>query len=154
MTLLVSGSRTLTDQAFVNQVFSVFLHEAETKGLLKSVYDITELKHGAAPGFDKCCGYLIKQLGIKSTPFPAKWDLVTGLPDHKLRKKYKSNGKPYNALAGHNRNAEMLESGFDCLLACRNMGESPGTDGMIRLAKPFKKPIFLYKQNGEFNWIQ
>ena len=151
ITLLVTGSRSIKDYALVSKACDTFVREADLRFAEKTIIKL--LKHGDANGVDRLCAQRAKANNIKTLPFPAKWDVITGLPNDKLRIKYRD-GKPYNALAGFNRNQEMIDSGFDALLAIRCLGKSNGTDDQIEKARKTGKPIFLYKEDETHEWLQ
>lgn len=148
--LLVTGSRALKDYALVSQACDTFVCEACLRFAEKVTMRL--LKHGDADGVDRLCARWAKANNIETLPFPAKWNVITGLPDDKLRIKYRDS-RPYNALAGFNRNQEMIDSGFDVLLAIRCLGRSEGTDHAVRCVKATKKPIFIYQENGSYSWL-
>lgn len=131
MTILVTGSRSIISQNLVDQACDTFVLESNKRGLNK----FSCLKHGAARGVDTLTADWAKRHGIEPVPFPAKWDI-------------------YGKSAGFKRNQEMIDSGFDVMLAIRCIGKSNGTDHCIRQAKLTGKPIFLYKENGEYEWLQ
>ena len=151
ITLLVTGSRSIKDYTLVSKACDTFIREANLRFAEKT--PIKFLKHGDANGVDRLCAQWAKANGIETMPFPAKWNIVTGLPNDKLRIKY-GDGKPYNALAGFNRNQEMIDSGFDVLLAIRCLDKSNGTDHTIEQVKKTGKPIFLYKEDNTYEWLQ
>lgn len=140
MTILVTGSRSITSQKLVDQACDTFRIEATLKGYTNEVAANshrwwTVLKHGAARGVDTLAADWAKRHGIEPVPFPAKWDI-------------------YGKSAGFKRNQEMIDSGFDVMLAIRCTGKSNGTDHCIRQAKLTGKPIFIYRENGEYEWIE
>lgn len=151
MILLVTGSRSITSQILVDKACNTFVCEANLR-FAESI-QIKALKHGDARGVDRLCAEWARNNKIEPIPYPAKWDLITGLPEDKLHISYR-NGRPYNVLAGFNRNQEMLDSGFDVLLAIRCLGKSNGTDDQINRVKKLNKPIFLYREDQTFEWIQ
>lgn len=150
MILLVTGSRVIKNYALVSKACDTFVCEACLRFAEK--VNIKLLKHGDAPGVDRLCASWARNNNIRSEAFPAKWDLVTGLSEDKLLIKYR-NDKAYNALAGFNRNQEMLDSGFDILLAIRCMDKSQGTDDQIGRVKQTGKPIFLYRADNSYEWL-
>lgn len=91
---------------------------------LFSEHKCTEVVCGEASGADTFGKTIAIELGIPVKSFPAKWnDLET--PPVKI--KYNSYNKPYNALAGFNRNREMAEYA-DMLIAFKG---GNGTKDMI-----------------------
>lgn len=153
MTILVTGSRSLTDQLLIDQACDTFILESFKRRLIGESCRYKFLKHGAAAGVDTLAAKWVKRHGIEPVPFPAKWDDWGGLPPEKISLKRNRFGKLYNTLAGFNRNQEMIDSGFGVLLAIRCLGKSNGCDDMIERVKKTGKPIFLYKENGSFEWL-
>lgn len=130
MTILVTGSRSLTDQLLIDQACDTFILEAGKRGLS----GFSCLKHGAAGGVDTLAANWAKRHGVEPVTFPAKWHI-------------------YGKSAGFKRNQEMIDSGFDVLLAIRCLGKSQGTDDMINRVKKTRKPIFLYREDGVNEWV-
>ena len=93
---------------------------------------------GTANGVDVLGEQFANEYSINIKRFPAKWD---DLGVDKCRVKYNRNGKPYNALAGHNRNLEMAEYS-DVLISFWD-GNSTGTKNMIDMA--IKNNLIVYK---------
>lgn len=154
MTILITGSRSLTDQLLIDQACDTFILESFRRRLIGDGVKYKVLKHGAAAGVDTLAAKWAERHGIETVPFPAKWDDWEGLPPEKVNLKRNRFGKYYNAFAGFNRNQKMLDSGFDVLLAIRCLGKSNGCDDMIERVKKTGKPIFLYKENSEYEWLQ
>ncbi|MBQ8806299.1 MAG: DUF2493 domain-containing protein [Bacteroidaceae bacterium] len=90
---------------------------------------------GCANGADKLGERYAREYNLQVELHPADWSNLQAVPCHV---KYNSRG-PYNALAGHNRNREMLQSVLDnpdggCLVAFWD-GQSAGTRNMINIAR-------------------
>lgn len=90
---------------------------------------------GCAKGADRLGERYAKENGLELEYHPAKWDDISVQPCHV---KYNAHGA-YNALAGHNRNREMLQSILDnpdggCVVAFWD-GKSTGTRNMITIAR-------------------
>lgn len=90
---------------------------------------------GCARGADSLGVRYAREYDLEVELHPARWDDITAQPCHV---KYNSRGA-YNALAGHNRNREMLQSVLDnpdggCLVAFWD-GASHGTRNMIAIAR-------------------
>ncbi|NUM72787.1 DUF2493 domain-containing protein [candidate division KSB1 bacterium] len=94
--LVVTGGRDFFDARKVISEFTKFMiHHGP----------ISLLIEGESEGLDKTARWCAEnQFRIPVLPFPADWDNVT-VPGAKIR--YRS-GKPYNALAGHWRNGNMI----------------------------------------------
>ena len=102
---------------------------------LVEYYEITEIVSGCAPGADKfgeCCADL---LNLKIKRFPADWDNLT-TPGAYI--KYTRYGKPYNALAGPNRNEQMAKY-TDFVHTFPDGGT--GTNNMRKFAIQYHKPL-------------
>lgn len=95
---------------------------------------------GEAPGADtlgeRWCREILKK---EPETYPALWDDLTKTP---CRIKYRKNGKPYNVLAGFNRNKDII-SNADCVAAFWD-GKSPGTKNSIDLCKEYNKPLKIF----------
>lgn len=93
----------------------------------------TVIIEGECRGADIIARKEAKKLGMVVEDYPAKWDDLTAKP---CFIKYR-NGKPYNALAGHIRNQEMLDKGKpDQVVAFHdNFNDSKGTKNMIERAE-------------------
>lgn len=90
---------------------------------------------GCAQGADRLGERYAKEYNLAIEQHPAKWSDLTAQPCHI---KYNSRGT-YNALAGHNRNREMLQSVLEnpdggCVVAFWD-GQSTGTRNMINIAR-------------------
>jgi hypothetical protein len=98
---------------------------------------VQEIISGGAAGADTIAKQLAEKYDIKYTECPALWDDLEALPC-----KIKYNGdKPYNALAGFNRNKDII-SKSDIVLAFWN-GVSPGTKNSLDLAQKMKKDTLI-----------
>jgi hypothetical protein len=76
--------------------------------LQKKVAPITLLIHGGAIGADIMAAHVAQWcFGIETKAFPADWNNVL-TPGAVIRWRY---GKPYNAVAGHWRNQQMIDEG-------------------------------------------
>jgi hypothetical protein len=90
---------------------------------------------GCAQGADRMGERYAKEHNLPVEQHPAKWGDLTLQPCHIKRN---SRGE-YNALAGHNRNREMLQSVLEnpdggCVVAFWD-GQSTGTRNMINIAR-------------------
>lgn len=128
MKTIIAGSRNIK------------LYSIVEKAIQKSNFEITEVVSGTANGVDKLGEEYAKKNDIHIEPFPANWSDLTETP---CKIKYNKFGKPYNCLAGFNRNERMAKYA-DALIAIWD-GKSPGTKDMIKLGKKYKLKIFVYK---------
>ncbi len=98
---------------------------------------VTLVVSGAAPGADSLGARWSREiLGKEPLEFEALWDDLTKQP---CKVKYKKNGKPYNALAGFNRNEDIIKNCDGCIAFFD--GYSKGTSHSISLCKKYKKPL-------------
>lgn len=81
--------------------------------------------HGGARGADRIADELAAELGYSVEIYPADWDR-------------------YGKAAGHRRNAEMVATKPDVVLAFP-IGLSPGTRGCIELARRAGIPVRIYE---------
>jgi hypothetical protein len=105
------------------------LTERDKKYLLSKVDNgtITELVCGMAHGIDVQSYNLLKGK-IPINEYPALWDDLTALP---CLIKYNKYGKPYNALAGSNRNLLMAQNAEGIIA----FPGGTGTENMVKQAK-------------------
>lgn len=98
---------------------------------------------GCANGADKLGERYAREFNLVVEQHPADWSNIQAEPCHI---KYNSRGA-YNALAGHNRNREMLQSVLEnpdggCLVAFWD-GKSTGTRNMIAIAREAGIPVHV-----------
>ena len=122
--IIVAGSRNFSN-------YTLLFNTLDT---LISLDDI--IVSGCADGPDSMAISYGEMRGISVEKYPAKWDDLSVIPCVKKVNRY---GKAYNALAGYNRNREMLnaiknnpDGGF--VIAFWD-GKSRGTADMIKIAK-------------------
>lgn len=134
MYAIIAGSRLLTK----DEVFAVL---ADCPISCK----ITNVISGKAPsGGDYWGEKWAIEHNIPVIPFPANWDNIDA-PNAIV--KINSNGKPYNARAGFDRNQAMAEFAAvnnGCLIAIYK-GKSSGTRDMVKRAKVLKIPCYVYE---------
>lgn len=100
---------------------------------------------GGAKGADTLGEDYAREKGYQIERYLAKWNDLS-VPNCRI--KYNSYGA-YNAMAGHNRNQEMLNSILNnndggCVVAFWD-GESKGTENMIRISKKVGVPVYIVK---------
>ena len=127
MKTIIAGSRNIKEYSIVKQA------------IRQSGFEITEVVSGMAPGVDSLAEDWAIENNIEISPYPAQWEDLTLTPCYV---KYNKFGKPYNVLAGHNRNEQMAKYA-DALIAIWD-GKSPGTKNMIELAKKYNLKIYIY----------
>lgn len=122
--LIIAGGRDFDEYMLLSEKVMDFicLHELEQS--------TTTIFHGDCEGADKLGDKFAKEIGAKIRVFPAAWGELDAKPN--LIKTLKG-GTMYNALAGLNRNTEMVKEATH-LIAFWN-GKSPGTKDIIDKAK-------------------
>lgn len=98
---------------------------------------ITQIISGGASGADNLGEIYAKEHNIPIKVFEAEWDNF----NEPCKIKENSQGKKYNALAGFNRNSQIIQSA-DFVIAFWN-GKSPGTRDSIGKAHKLKKDILI-----------
>lgn len=125
--VLVCGSRHLTKELDWTRIHDALLafHVHSRRG------PITCIIHGAARGADRLSGEWARNAGIPVRSFRANWDDIYA-PGAVIKHALGS-GKPYNALAGFQRNQRMLVEGKpDVCIAFKRVGaRNAGTQDMI-----------------------
>ena len=116
MTFAVVGSRDITDYDLITRTLSK--------------YNIGHIVSGGASGVDSLAIDYAKEKGIPYTEHLADWDDLEAQP---CVVKYNKRGKPYNALAGHNRNQKIVDDA-DFLIAFTH-GSSGTRDSIGRARK-------------------
>lgn len=115
MRVLVTGSRTWDDRAAIAVAFNLIEDD-----------DVT-LVHGTAKGADTLAESVARSRGWKIERHPAQWNTHTDrCPDWHLELER-------CRMAGHRRNAEMVDSGADVCFAFIKDG-SPGATACALLA--------------------
>ena len=99
--------------------------------------------HGDADGADTTLKRVAEHNGFKSKAYPALWDDLDAKP---CRIKYNRFGKPYNALAGMNRNTIMVN---ECDIAIGVWdGMSTGTADSRNKLRAAQKPTLMFDYDG------
>lgn len=95
--------------------------------------DITEIVSGKARGVDTLGEGYARDISVPVEAFYANWN---DLSEEPLREKINNNGKPYNVLAGFNRNERMAQYADVCvILRC---AYSKGSLDMLKRAQNHK----------------
>lgn len=129
--LAIVGSRTFTDE-------KLFVHLADLV-FFKIPFLKRRIVSGGAPGVDTLAEEWAKKSLIECKVFKADWKNLEVQP---CKIKYNSKGEPYNALAGFNRNKEIIREA-DVVFAIWD-GSSSGTLDSLKIAKKMKKDIIIY----------
>ena len=128
--ILVTGGRDWDDAEQVYRVLS------ELRTALDPVVvhgDQGRYVKGRLVGLDRIAARTAQELGMRTEPHPAYWDMChpSCPPGHRKRRRG-SIGGTYCPLAGPRRNRVMAELGADLCLAWPG---GSGTAGMVRLAR-------------------
>ena len=131
--VIIAGSRNFNNYALL---------KSELDKLFNEPFIIVS---GGAKGADTLGELYAKEKGYEVERHLAKWN---DLSVANCRIKYNSYG-PYNAMAGHNRNQEMLNSILEnkdggCVVAFWN-GKSKGTENMIAITKKSGVSLHIIK---------
>lgn len=121
MVIVVTGSRTWTNEAQIKERMEELEAEASAKG------EKLTIVHGDSPrGADRMCGKWADIVGAKVIPEPADWD----------NGRIVNTGYRHVNLAGLDRNELMLDKyNPDRVEAFRSDGKSSGTDHCIKEAR-------------------
>ena len=122
--VIIAGSRSFQDYALLKY---------ELDKLFSEPFIIVS---GGAKGADSLGEMYAREMGYTIERYLPKWNNLN-VPNCVV--KYNTYGRPYNAMAGHNRNKEMLDaviSNIDggCVVAFWD-GKSKGTENMINISK-------------------
>lgn len=134
----------------MNQIFKELSDEGYLTGDIKIDIPNIEIISGTARGADSLGERFANEYGIKVRRFPAEWD---NFKAERCIVKYNKYGKPYNILAGHNRNEDMAkyaskDKDLGVLVAFWN-GKSRGTKNMIDLANRYELRVFVIQYKDE-----
>jgi len=105
--------------------------------LLPFKANITEIVSGGALGADKLGETFAKEFNIPTKIFPANWEDFS----EPCKIKVNDKGKQYNALAGFNRNTQIIQSA-DFIVIFWD-GKSPGTRDSMKKAHQLKKDMLI-----------
>lgn len=122
--VIIAGSRSFEDYALLKY---------ELDKLFSEPFIIVS---GGAKGADSLGEMYAREKGYTIERYLPKWNNLS-VPNCVV--KYNSYGRPYNAMAGHNRNQEMLNAVLEnqdggCVVAFWD-GRSRGTENMINISK-------------------
>lgn len=133
--VIIAGSRSFTDYNFL---------ETTMNKLFGTPIIVVS---GCAKGADTMGEQWAKSKGYEIEKHPADWKNLN-VPNCRI--KHNQHGA-YNALAGHNRNMEMLEAVKNnhdrgCVVAFWD-GKSAGTKNMIEIAEKANIPVIIVNIN-------
>lgn len=148
MRIIIAGGRDFNDyEMLARECNHIFINLAQEGCFPVDVNEsrrFIEVISGTAKGTDKLGERFAQDYQLIVKRFPAEWDNLDVQP---CKIKYNKYGKPYNALAGHNRNKLMAEyaSKDNGILIAFHDGKSTGTQNMINLANEYGLRIFIVK---------
>lgn len=142
MRIIIAGSREFNNYEMLTKITLDILAKLQYTYVVgrKDILIIS----GMAAGADKLGVRFAKEYGLNVKPFIPKWDDITTPP---VFIKYR-NGKPYNVLAGENRNVEMAKYAKEDkdnigVLIAFSIDKSSGTQNMIKNAKKFELDAYV-----------
>ena len=141
MRIIIAGSRLFKDYHMLRKVTLDILAKLQYTYVVGRK-DI-EVLCGMASGADLLGKKFAEEFDLKIIPFPADWNNMTAT---RVVVKYRD-GKPYNAVAGHNRNLEMVkyasqDENQQGVLIAFTMG-TDGTKNTIKEAKKYNLHSFI-----------
>lgn len=118
----------------------------------ESGFKITEVISGGANGTDSLAELWALNHKVKCTVYEAEWDNIKKQPcSIKTRKDFKGKTVKYNALAGFNRNTQIIDRA-EAVIAIQFI-PTPGTQDSIAKAKKKGIPIFIFpNETKDFNF--
>jgi hypothetical protein len=138
--ILITGSRTWSDRHAI--------HWALVEAGRRSKHDPPGVLviHGGADGADTIAAEEATALRCCVRKYPADWDRcdVACPPGHR---KSRRGGGDYCPMAGHRRNARMVELGADVCLAFPH-GAARGTRDCMARAEAAGIPVIVHEQGG------
>jgi hypothetical protein len=137
MKVIISGSRNIVNRTLVFSCIKQCSFRQE----------IDQIISGCANGVDSLAIEFALENKIPYREFPADWKNLN-VSDCQIR--VRSDGIPYNARAGFNRNTEMQKNA-DGLLAIWD-GISKGTVDMIRKMRDTGKTVSVFNVK-DFKWL-
>ena len=134
MRVIIAGSRKFNNYDLLEEECLKILRDAKN----------VEIVSGHANGTDKMGERFAEEHNYPVKKFEADWNDLT---DPACFIKYGKDGKPYNALAGFNRNRKMAQyaSKDNGLLIAFWDNKSPGTKNMIEVSKIFNVKTNIIK---------
>lgn len=126
---MIAGSRSFNDYAMLKDITNAALHK---RGITSRTHKII-IVSGKAKGADTLGEKYAKENTYTIEEYPAKWNDLTATPCKIKHGKY----GPYNALAGINRNIDMVK--VSDLVIMFHDGISSGTAHDLKLCQQFNK---------------
>ena len=136
--VMICGSRSFNDFLLLEeQVIKVL----KTRHIVRSTHNIIIIC-GDAKGADTLGEQFAQKYGLQVEHYPALWNDLTKEP---CKVKYNKYGKPYNYLAGFNRNKDMVLASD--LIVMFHDGVSRGTVDDLELCKKYQKDYEYIRVN-------
>lgn len=134
--IMIAGSRDFTDYEFLKStlVKAIIKREDDIKR-----FDSIVIVSGKAKGADYLGERFAREFGFEVEEYKAEWDNLELQP---CRIKYNRYGKPYNCLAGFNRNLTMVS--VSDLVIMFSVNNSPGTAHDLKLCIENNKDYEFY----------
>ena len=128
--VMICGSRTFNDYAMLSKHVLMALGE---RNITFEDYNVIIIS-GKAKGADELGERFAREYDLGVEEYPAKWNDLTVEP---CKIKYNKWGKPYNCLAGINRNTDMIN--VSDLIIMFHDGKSNGTLDDLNKCKKMDK---------------
>lgn len=143
MKIIISGSENFTDKDFLFTTCLDIISEIQYKHEVP-LSDVEILSGHNPKGADYYGERFATAYGVKLKLFPANWNDITALPVIVRHNFY----GPYNALAGRNRNEQMVQyatQGNVGFLIAFSVDKDSGTKHLTSIAKKYGIQVFLYE---------
>lgn len=127
---IIAGGRDFNDHDLCMEKCKKILTNKENVVIISGTANGADL---LGENFATCQGYDLER-------YPANWDDLDVIP---CVVKYTKKGKPYNALAGHNRN-QIMSIIADALILFWD-GKSTGSKDMLNRMRKLNKPVRIVR---------
>ena len=134
--IMIAGSRDFNDYEFLET--TVVKAIAKRDNVVKQFDDIV-IVSGKAKGADYLGEKFAEEFGLEVEEYKAEWGNLESQP---CKIKYNEYGKPYNCLAGFNRNLDMIKASD--LVIMFSVNNSPGTANALKLCLEHNKDYEFY----------
>lgn len=137
--IMIAGSRTYDNYIELKNTVSGILSALTIKN--NTIYNPIIIS-GKAKGADTLGEQYANEYGYTVEEYPADWNNLNATP---CKIKYNKYGKPYNVLAGMNRNKDMVK--VSDIIFMFHDGKSKGTADDLNLAKKYNKQYVYINYN-------
>ena len=134
--IMIAGSRDFNDYEFLKT--EVVKAIAKRDDVVKQCDSIVIIS-GKARGADSLGEKFAEEFGLEVEEYKAEWNNLDLQP---CKIKYNQYGKPYNCLAGFNRNLDMVKAAD--LVIMFSINNSPGTAHDLKLCLEHNKDYVFY----------